>query len=91
MLIKARSLHITPLTGASFTELAALPGRSHRSRQIECKAADIQFIRGVNEPSVPEVKMTRSRDGTNGTATFIFDTPSIFEASSELGDITGDS
>lgn len=52
-------------------------------------SADIQFVRGTNEPSVPEVKMTRSRDGTNGTATFIFDNPSIFEASSDLGDITG--
>ena len=54
-------------------------------------AADIQFIKGINEPSIPDVNLTRSRDGTNGTATFVFRTPSIFEASSELGDITGTS
>lgn len=58
-------------------------------RDVTCEAADIQFVRGVNEPSVPEVKLTRSRDGSNGTATFVFAAPSIFEASSELGDITG--
>ena len=52
-------------------------------------AAEIQFIRGVEEPSTPEVKLTQSRDKTNGTATFIFGEPSIFEASSDLGDITG--
>jgi len=52
-------------------------------------AADIQFIKGVNEPSIPDVNLTRSRDGATGTATFVFNTPSIFEASSELGDITG--
>lgn len=44
---------------------------------------------GVDEPSVPDVKLTRSRDGGSGTATFIFDNPSIFEASGELGDVTG--
>jgi photosystem II protein len=52
-------------------------------------AADIQFIKGINEPSIPDVNLTRSRDGATGTATFVFNTPSIFEASSELGDITG--
>jgi photosystem II protein len=35
------------------------------------------------------VKLTRSRDGSSGTATFVFESPAIFEASSELGDITG--
>ena len=55
-----------------------------------CMAADIQFIKGINEPSIPDVNLTRSRDGATGTATFVFNTPSIFEASSELGDITGE-
>lgn len=49
----------------------------------------MQFIKGVDEPSVPEVSLTRSKTGGSGTATFIFDNPSIFQASSELGDITG--
>jgi photosystem II protein len=54
-----------------------------------CMASNIQFIKGVNEPSIPDVKLTRSRDGASGVASFTFTSPSVFEASSELGDITG--
>lgn len=55
------------------------------------RAADtsIQFIRGVNEPCVPDVQLTRAKDGSSGTATFIFSEPSVFEASEDLGEITG--
>lgn len=49
----------------------------------------IQFIRGTDEQIIPDVSLTRSRDGTNGVATFIFDQPSVFDSSRELGDITG--
>lgn len=35
------------------------------------------------------MKLTRSRDGSSGVATFVFTQPSVFEASNELGDITG--
>eukprot|EP00850_Spirogloea_muscicola_P019861 SM000201S05917 [mRNA] locus=s201:195134:196034:+ [translate_table: standard] len=52
-------------------------------------SAAIQFIRGVDEKTVPDVRLTRSRDGTNGVATFVFDQPSVFDSSRELGDITG--
>ncbi len=52
-------------------------------------ASSIQFIRGINEPTVPDVRLTRARDGSSGTASFVFKSPSVFEASSELGDITG--
>ena len=52
-------------------------------------ASSLQFIRGITEPSIPEVALTRSRDGASGVATFIFAAPSIFDASSDLGDITG--
>ena len=52
-------------------------------------ASSIQFIKGIKEPSVPDVKLTRARDGSSGTAQFTFNQPSVFEASSELGDITG--
>lgn len=38
---------------------------------------------------MPDVRLTRSKDGANGTATFVFNQPSVFEASSEFGDITG--
>ena len=48
---------------------------------VVCDAARMQFIKGVDEPCVPEVKLTRSRTGGNGTAIFTFDNPSIFQAS----------
>ena len=38
----------------------------------------IQFIFGVNEKVVPEIFLTRSLDGTTGTATFRFKNPKIF-------------
>lgn len=49
----------------------------------------IQFIQGTDEKTIPDVRLTKSRDGTNGTATFIFDEPSVFDSSAELGEITG--
>ena len=35
------------------------------------------------------MRLTRSKDGSSGTATFVFNQPAVFEASGELGDITG--
>lgn len=40
--------------------------------------ANIQFIKGINEVTIPMVNITRSRDGSTGTATFIFENPDIF-------------
>ena len=37
--------------------------------------AAIQFFRGVNEPVVPDIRLTRSRDGRTGQATFRFEQP----------------
>ena len=37
--------------------------------------ATIQFFRGVDEPVVPEIRLTRSRDGRTGQAFFVFETP----------------
>jgi photosystem II protein len=34
--------------------------------------AQMQFARGVDEEVIPEVRLTRSKDGSNGTATFYF-------------------
>jgi len=51
-------------------------------------STSIQFVRGVNESSVPEVRLTRSKDGTNGTAYFVFAEPDVFDAQGQ-GDITG--
>ncbi|XP_042387834.1 photosystem II reaction center PSB28 protein, chloroplastic-like [Zingiber officinale] len=49
----------------------------------------IQFIQGTDEQTIPDVRLTKSRDGTNGVAIFSFDQPSVFDSSGELGDITG--
>lgn len=50
--------------------------------------AKIQFSRGIDEEVVPEVKLTRSRSGDTGTATFIFTNPKILDQGS-TEEITG--
>ncbi|MEG4047740.1 photosystem II reaction center protein Psb28 [Microcoleus sp. Pol17_C1] len=50
--------------------------------------AKIQFSRGIDEDSVPEVRLTRSKSGDQGTATFIFENPKALSSSS-TEDITG--
>lgn len=60
-----------------------------RQRMVVMDAASLEFIKGIEESTIPDVKLTRSRDGSSGTATFVFQSPAVFEASSELGDITG--
>jgi photosystem II 13kDa protein len=50
--------------------------------------AQIQFSKGVSEDAIPDVKLTRSRDGSNGTATFYFDQPKALSNTS-TDDITG--
>jgi photosystem II 13kDa protein len=50
--------------------------------------AEIQFSRGISEDVVPDVRLTRSRDGSNGTATFYFQNPKALSNDS-TSDITG--
>ena len=50
--------------------------------------AIIQFFRGVEEPVVPDIRLTRSRDGRTGQALFVFEGPDALSPES-LGDITG--
>jgi photosystem II protein len=52
--------------------------------------AQIQFLSGISENTLPIVKLTRSKNGQTGTATFIFIRPQIFSLAT-LGDknITG--
>jgi photosystem II protein len=40
---------------------------------------EIQFIKGLKETTLPIIKLTKSRNGKTGTATFIFLKPTIFE------------
>ena len=51
-------------------------------------AAAIQFFRGVDEPVVPDIRLTRSRDGRTGQATFRFEQPAAI-APETMADITG--
>ena len=52
--------------------------------------AKIQFIKGLDENVLPDVRLTRSRDGSTGTATFRFKHPNILDKSTvKEGEITG--
>ena len=68
---------------------AIVSRRASESRvvRVDAGTTSIQFVKGVNESSVPEVRLTRSKDGTNGTAFFVFAEPDVFE--NGQGDITG--
>ena len=50
--------------------------------------AQIQFARGLNEEVIPDVKLTRSKSGAHGTATFYFQSPNAFNSETS-GEITG--
>lgn len=53
-------------------------------------AAQIQFVRGLEEKVIPNIKLTRARDGSSGIATFNFANPNVFDASTQSsGEITG--
>lgn len=52
--------------------------------------ATIQFIEGIDETVIPNIKLTRSRDGNTGTATFRFNNPDIIQQNmQDKGDIQG--
>jgi photosystem II protein len=42
-------------------------------------SVEIQFFAGKKEPSFPIIKVTKSRNGKTGTATFLFLNPKSFE------------
>jgi photosystem II protein len=52
--------------------------------------AKIQFIKGLDENVLPDVCLTRSRNGSTGTATFRFKNPNILnKTTAKEGEITG--
>lgn len=71
--------------------IGAVTARPSRRKIVIASASlcSMQFIKGVEEPTVPEVKLTRSKDGAQGTAIFYFEKPAVFENSGEMGEITG--
>ncbi|KAJ8749082.1 hypothetical protein K2173_013689 [Erythroxylum novogranatense] len=79
-----QSLRLPPSRSASIKRYSETTGLI----KMMVKPA-IQFIQGTDEQTIPDVKLTKSRDGTNGMAIFNFEQPSVFDSSGELGDITG--
>ena len=52
------------------------------------KTAKIQFYEGTDEPVVPEIRLTRSKDGPTGQALFLFEKPQALSSIAD-GEITG--
>lgn len=50
--------------------------------------AEIQFSRGIPEDVVPDVRLTRSKDGSNGQAIFYFQNPKAL-SNDRTDEITG--
>ncbi|ABX08651.1 photosystem II reaction center protein Psb28 [Prochlorococcus marinus] len=48
----------------------------------------IQFYEGVDETAIPEIRLTRSKDGKTGQAIFVFQKPDALSEAT-TGDITG--
>jgi photosystem II protein len=67
-------------------------GRGAQAAAVASAKTSMEFIKGTSESCVPEVKLTRARDGSSGTAVFFFESPDVFEAGvaeQAGGDITG--
>ena len=91
LLLASEQVNAFSLGGVHQTRARALARQAAPLAQDESAPnAYIEFIIGVPEPCVPDVKLTRSRDGSTGVATFTFDNPSFLTAASaELGETTG--
>jgi hypothetical protein len=80
-----------PVGRTAFSALRMQAGDAMAAAPATVPAAYIEFMVGVPEPVVPDVKLTRSRDGSTGVATFTFDGPSFLSAASaDLGETTGE-
>jgi photosystem II protein len=76
-------------SGSRHWQLNPLPSRSLNIGLCRLTmGAAIQFFRGVDEPVVPDIRLTRSRDGRTGQALFVFEQPDAL-APETMGDITG--
>ena len=47
--------------------------------------AEIQFVPGFNETVIPNVRLTRSKDGNSGRAIFTFENPAVFQNEEATG------
>lgn len=51
-------------------------------------SAYIQFARGITEETIPDVRLTRGRNGESGRAIFFFEAPQVFAPGSQI-EVTG--
>ena len=70
-------------SAAAFAPPATTPRAAVKLFSSVKPTAGISFYEGLYEPDVPDVKLTRSKDGENGVATFNFDKPSFFNCERE--------
>lgn len=78
-----------PALATAFVANSPSP-RVRLTTDLNAAEAEIQFVRGLKEKVIPDVKLTRARDGSSGVATFQFISPNVFDASTaEQGDVTG--
>lgn len=76
-------------TASLSSAFAPVPATTRSASSSELYGS-IQFVRGLEEKCVPNVKLTRAKDGSSGIATFLFDNPNVFDAStSSEGEVTG--
>lgn len=74
-------------TASLSSAFAPVPATTRASTELN---GSIQFVRGLDEKCIPMVKLTRAKDGSSGIATFNFDNPNVFDASTAAqGDVTG--
>lgn len=83
--------HLAFLATVTTAATAFAPVSLNNRVSFELNAeAEIQFVRGLTEKVVPDVKLTRARDGSSGVAKFQFVSPNVFDASTAAqGEITG--
>ena len=88
-----RAILVAAAALASSTEAFApqTPSVTSRLPTTELNAeAEIQFVKGLEEKVIPDIKLTRAKDGSSGIATFNFSNPNVFDASTASeGEITG--
>ena len=69
------------MRGLKRASARAVPRASARAAlSVSAGETRIQFVKGTDETCVPDVRLTRNKDGSNGTAFFLFTEPDVFEA-----------
>mmetsp|Transcript_6039 Transcript_6039/g.5633 ORF Transcript_6039/g.5633 Transcript_6039/m.5633 type:complete len:151 (-) Transcript_6039:111-563(-) len=78
---------VAPLV-AGFAPKLSISRPSLASSQLDM--GRIEFVKGLEEKVIPDIKLTRAKDGSSGTAKFQFSNPNVFDASTASeGEITG--